>query len=65
MWKIALAFVAFAALAMFMLSKGGNIDMGGEQHGTEVPPASEVQKKVEAPADKQAPAMADGAAKKP
>lgn len=35
MWKIALAFVAFAALAIWMLSKGGDIDMGGEKHGIE------------------------------
>jgi hypothetical protein len=35
MWKIALAFVAFAALALFILSKGGDIDMGGEKHGAE------------------------------
>ena len=45
MWKIALAFVAFAGLAIFILSKGGDIDMGGEKHGIEVtheapPPAS-------------------------
>jgi hypothetical protein len=33
MWKIAVAFVAFAALALFMLSKGGDIDMSGEKHG--------------------------------
>lgn len=35
MWKIAVAFVAFAALALFVLSKGGDIDMGGEKHGIE------------------------------
>ncbi len=35
MWKIALAFVAFAALAIFILSKGGEIDMGGEKHGAD------------------------------
>jgi hypothetical protein len=35
MWKIALAFVAFAALAIFILSKGGDIDMGGEKHGAD------------------------------
>nr|WP_316641133.1 hypothetical protein [uncultured Roseateles sp.] len=36
MWKIALAFVVFAALALWVLSKGGNVDMGGEKHGVEV-----------------------------
>ena len=35
MWKIAVAFIAFAALALFVLSRGGDIDMGGEKHGTE------------------------------
>lgn len=38
MWKIVVGFVIFAGLAIFMLSKGGPIDMGGEQHGA---PASE------------------------
>lgn len=33
MWKIAVAFVVFAGLALYMLSKGGDIDMGGEKHG--------------------------------
>jgi len=34
MWKLLLAFVAFAALAIFVLMKsGGDIDMGGEKHG--------------------------------
>lgn len=35
MWKLLLAFIAFAALALFVLSKGGDIDMGGEKHGAE------------------------------
>lgn len=35
MWKIGLAFAAFAGLALFILSKGGDIDMGGEKHGAE------------------------------
>jgi hypothetical protein len=35
MWKIALGFVAFAGLALFVLSQGGDIDMGGEKHGAE------------------------------
>ena len=37
MWKLALGFVAFAALALFVIFKaGGNIDMSGEKHGSEV-----------------------------
>lgn len=36
MWKIFVGFIAFAALALFVIMKGGdNIDMGGEKHGTE------------------------------
>jgi len=34
MWKILLGFVVFAALAMFVILKGGSsLDMGGEKHG--------------------------------
>jgi hypothetical protein len=33
MWKIAVAFVIFAALALYLLSKGGDVDMSGEKHG--------------------------------
>lgn len=36
MWKIALGFVAFAALALFVIMKGGdNLDMSGEKHGAD------------------------------
>ena len=36
MWKIAVGFVVFAGLAMFVIMKGGDsIDMGGEKHGAE------------------------------
>ena len=36
MWKIVVGFVAFAALAMFILMKsGGDIDMSGEKHGVD------------------------------
>lgn len=43
MWKLLLAFVVFAALAVYMLSKGGDIDMSGEKHGIDshAPAASE------------------------
>lgn len=33
MWKIVIGFVVFAGLALFLLNKGGDIDMGGEKHG--------------------------------
>ncbi len=35
MWKIVIGFVVFAALAMYMLMTGGEIDMGGEKHGAD------------------------------
>lgn len=35
MWKIALGFIVFAGLALFILSKGGDIDMSGEKHGAD------------------------------
>ena len=40
MVKIAVGFVVFAALALFILSRGGgDIDMSGEKHGTDTAPA--------------------------
>jgi hypothetical protein len=38
MWKILVGFAVFAALALYVLSKGGDIDMGGEKHGIDHPP---------------------------
>ena len=39
-----MGFAVFAGLALFILSKGGDIDMGGEKHGdtshTEAPAAA-------------------------
>ncbi len=36
MWKIAVGFVIFAALALWVINKGGDsLDMGGEKHGAE------------------------------
>lgn len=51
MWKIVVAFVVFAGLALFILSKGGDIDMGGEKHGAEATSAPD-----HAPAAAPAPA---------
>jgi hypothetical protein len=48
MWKIAVGFAIFAGLALFILSKGGDIDMGGEKHGAEAMHVPEV--KASAPA---------------
>ena len=53
MWKIIVAFVLFAALALFVIMKGGDsLDMGGEKHGSEAEHAAPAS----APAQAQAPA---------
>lgn len=36
MWKIIVGFIIFAALALYMLSRGGDIDLGGEKHGSAI-----------------------------
>lgn len=33
MWKLVVGFIVFAALALYMLSRGGSIDLSGEKHG--------------------------------
>jgi len=40
MWKLVLGFVAFAVLALWMLSQGGDIDMSGEKHSVDAGPAA-------------------------
>ena len=50
MWKIAVGFAVFAALALFILSKGGDIDMGGEKHGAEATHVPEAAASAAAPA---------------
>ncbi len=42
MWKLVVGFVVFAALALYVLSRGGDIDMSGEKHGTEAAAAPAV-----------------------
>jgi hypothetical protein len=64
MWKLILAFVLFAALALWVVSKGGNqLDMGGEKHGTEVhesaPAASEAASMAPAAASEAASAASN------
>jgi len=50
MWKIGVGFALFAALALYILSKGGDIDMGGEKHGERAPVAVEPEKAAPAAA---------------
>jgi hypothetical protein len=36
MWKLAVGFAVFAAVALFVISKGGDsLDMSGEKHGAD------------------------------
>ena len=42
MWKLVVGFIIFAALALYMLSRGGDIDLGGEKHGSVYPSNSAV-----------------------
>ena len=57
MWKIALGFVAFAALGLFVIFKAGDkVDMGGEKHGADAVHVPEEAKPAAAPATPAAPA---------
>jgi hypothetical protein len=42
MWKLGLAFVVFAALALYILTRSGNadLDLTGEKHSVEAPHAA-------------------------
>ncbi len=37
MWKLIVGFAVFAALALFVLSKSGDLDLSGEKHDLSVP----------------------------
>jgi hypothetical protein len=53
MWKLIIGFIIFAALAMFVIMKGGDsLDMGGEKHGAEAvhAPATPASAPAAAPA---------------
>ncbi len=59
MWKIVVGFVVFAALAMFVIIKGGdNLDMSGEKHGTETTGADHAAPAAGSSAPAPAPAAA-------
>jgi hypothetical protein len=50
MWKLIVGFILFAALAMFLLMKGGEIDMGGERHDVPITGAAPAHSPTPAPA---------------
>ncbi len=56
MIKIFLGFIAFSALAIFILMKGGEIDMSGEKHGIEEHPPAKTEPAAAAPVPTAAPA---------
>ena len=58
MWKIVVGFILFAALALYLLSTGGNIDMGGEKHGAEATHVPEAAASSPAASAAAAPASA-------
>ncbi|WP_090137855.1 hypothetical protein [Limnohabitans sp. DM1] len=65
MWKIAVGFAVFAAIALYVIGKGGDsLDMSGEKHGADavhVEPAKDAAPAATAPA--AAPASDASAAK--
>ena len=52
MWKLIVAFILFAAAALYLIAKkGGDIDMSGEKHGADThAPAAEASAPASAPA---------------
>ena len=52
MWKLIVAFIIFAAAALYLIGKkGGDIDMSGEKHGADThAPAAEASAAASAPA---------------
>lgn len=60
MIKIFIAFAIFAAISLFALMKGGDIDMGGEKHGMDAPHTEQA-----APAAPVAPAAPAAPAEQP
>ncbi len=65
MWKLVVGFIAFAALALFILMKsGGDIDMSGEKHDVgagHAEPAASAAASAPAAAPEAASAPASGA----
>lgn len=50
MWKIIVAFLLFAAVALWLMSKGGDIDISGEKHGADATAAHEAPAAASTPA---------------
>lgn len=64
MWKIAVGFIVFAALSLFVIMKGGDkVDMSGEKHGADAVHAPEPAASAPAAAAPAASAPAAAASK--
>jgi hypothetical protein len=65
MWKLVVGFVVFAALALYVISKGGDsLDMSGEKHGADAVHSEPAKADASAPAaPAAAPASEASAAK--
>jgi hypothetical protein len=51
MWKIVVGFAVFAAIALFVIGKGGNsLDMSGEKHGADAVHSEPAKADASAPA---------------
>ena len=55
MWKIAVGFALFAALALYILSKGGDIDMSGENMASKPLPLSKLRSPPPRPVKQNSP----------
>lgn len=58
MWKIVVGFLVIAALAIWLLSKGGDVDISGEKHGIETSHPAEPASAPAAAASAAVPASA-------
>jgi hypothetical protein len=64
MWKLVVGFVLFAALALYVISKGGDsLDMSGEKHGADAVHVEPAKADAPAAAPAAAPASDASAAK--
>jgi hypothetical protein len=65
MWKIVVGFVVFAALALYVISKGGDsLDMSGEKHGADAVHSEPAKAEASAPAAPAAAPASDASAAK-
>ncbi|RZS54418.1 hypothetical protein [Sphaerotilus mobilis] len=61
MWKLVVGFILFAALSLYVLSTGGDIDMSGEKHGVDTHEPAASAASAAAPAASEAAPAASAA----